>query len=76
MIPDWLKRLPNDAYLNTDEVKRAFGYSEKSSISHFKKYGSIPEPDIYGKRFSECRHQKPFWNVGRIKKILRGKCNG
>ena len=28
--PDWLKKLPGDAYINSREIVKLFGYSEKT----------------------------------------------
>lgn len=42
--PDWLKKLPGNAYLNSQEMIKLFGYSDKTSASHLAKRGSIPPP--------------------------------
>lgn len=73
MIPNWLKRLPDDAYLNSDEIKQVFGFSQKTPIFNLQRNGSVPEPDWRSKRMAFRTQSKPLWNVGRIKKILRSK---
>jgi len=42
--PDWLKKLPGNAYINSVEMVELFGYSKKTSASHLAKSGAIPKP--------------------------------
>lgn len=72
MIPEWLKRLPDDAYLNANEVKKLFGFSEKTTLHSLRKRKRIPEPDSETRRIRFKYQTKPLWSVRKVKEILNG----
>jgi len=67
-IPSWLKNLPADAYLNSAEVAKLFGYSEKTSASHLAKNGSIPRPT---RQCHKSFHKNLMWKVSEIREYLK-----
>ncbi len=67
-IPDWLARLPDDAYLNAKDMVRLYGCSPNTSANTLMKHGSIPDPSH---RFG--KNGKYHWNVKYIKRWLREK---
>ena len=73
-IPGWLRRLPDDARLNSYEIKALFGYKKTSCITQLIKYGSVAEPDSKSPRTGWSSKQYHFqWKAGRIRKILKDK---
>jgi len=66
--PDWLKKLPGDAYINSQEIVKLFGYSEKTSASHLAKTGSIPKPT---RKCESSFHQNLMWRVSDIRNFIK-----
>lgn len=67
-IPSWLKTLPGDAYLNSAEVVKLFGYSEKTSASNLAKNGAIPKPTH---RCEKSFHKNLMWKVSEVREYLK-----
>ncbi len=73
--PDWLKKLPGNAYLNSQEIVRLFGYSEKTKPGQLVNAGSIPKPSrICEKSF----HKNLMWQVSEVREFIKqsGEVNG
>lgn len=66
--PDWLKKLPGDAYINSQEIVKLFGYSEKTSASHLAKTGSIPKPT---RKCESSFHQNLMWKVSEVRNFIK-----
>ena len=66
-LPEWFIKLPNDACLNADEIRKLFGYSQKSKVSELIRRGSLPEPDELKPGFTNYRY---LWRVGRVKRLI------
>ena len=66
--PEWFKNLPPNACLNADEIRKLFGYSQKSKVSELIRRGSLPEPDELKPGFTNHRY---LWRVGRIKQLIK-----
>lgn len=64
--PEMLKGLPDNAQLNSREVMRLFGYSDKGNMSQLLRAKSIPKPTHNCSGFSRNKHFG--WEV----KYLRG----
>lgn len=66
--PDWLKSLPGNAYLNSQEMVKLFGYSEKTTASQLARAGSIPKPTrICQKSF----HRNLMWQVSEVRDFIK-----
>ena len=66
-IPEWFRSLPGNAYLNSKEIIRLFGYSENNSVSELMKRGSIPmNSRICEKSF----HRNLMWMVRDVRQFL------
>ena len=64
LMPDWFKRLPGDACVNTKEVLKLYGYSEKTSITVIINSGKIPKPSFKNQK------KMMLWRVSEIRKSL------
>jgi len=73
--PEWLKKLPGNAYLNSREMAKLFGYSEKTSASHMAKKGLIPSPT---RKCERSFHQNLMWMVSEVREYIKqqGEGNG
>lgn len=67
-LPDWVKKLPDNARLRASEVKAIFGYSETTGVSTLVKKGYLPSPTAVGRGFTACNFQ---WSVADLKKYER-----
>ena len=67
-IPSWLKSLPADAYLNSAEMVKLFGYSEKTSASHLAKSGAIPKPT---RQCLKSFHKNLMWKVSEVREFIK-----
>ena len=67
-VPAWFKNLPSNACLNADEIRKLFGYSQKSKVSELIKRGSLPEPDELKPGFTNHRYLR---RVGRVKQLIK-----
>lgn len=66
--PDWIKRLPGNAYLNSQEMIKLFGYSEKTSASHLANSGSLPKPT---RKCERSFHQNLMWKVSEVREFIK-----
>ena len=66
--PTWMRVLPNDAHLNSEEMKKLYGYSPGCSSAGMVKKGYLPEPT---KRLATGR-RRSLWQVGYLRKLWRG----
>ncbi len=67
-LPDWVKRLPDNARVRASEVKAIFGYSETTGVSYLVRNGYLPKPTAIGKGFTASNFQ---WSVADLKKYER-----
>lgn len=67
-LPDWVKKLPDNARLNTREIKEVFGYAASCSVSTLVTGGLIPKPTSRCKGPSTSHLQ---WTVADLKKYER-----
>lgn len=67
-LPDYVKSLPDNALLCSDEISKIFGYAATTSISKMVEKGWVPPPD---QRFSKLKNRKVrmHWSVGYLKKL-------
>lgn len=66
--PTWLKALPGNAYLNSKEMVKLFGYSEKTSASHLASTGSIPKPS---RQCQNSFHKNLMWQVSEVREFIK-----
>lgn len=67
-LPDWVKKLPDNARLKSKEVVALFGYSANTSASALVQNGLLPLPTDKGKGFTNNNLQ---WTVADLKKYER-----
>lgn len=67
-IPSWLNSLPANAYLNSAEMVKLFGYSEKTSASHLAKTGAIPKPT---RQCLGSFHKNLMWKVAEVRAFIK-----
>jgi len=67
-LPDWVKKLPDDARLNAKEVVALFGYAASTDASALVQRGALPAPTEKMRGF--CR-EKLQWSVADLKKYER-----
>lgn len=66
-LPEWVARLPDNANLDHKEVKRIFGYSEKTGTTKMVDKGLLPQPTQKIRRLkSGCKY---LWSVGSLREI-------
>ena len=61
-MPDWLKKLPSNACLNTLDVMALFGFSSRDNVSFAVAKGRFPMPDL-----SSGSHHKSQWRADTIR---------
>lgn len=66
-LPEWFIKLPNDACLNADEIRKVYGYSLNTKITQLLRNKKLPEPDELKPGFTNHRY---FWRVGRVKRLF------
>lgn len=73
--PVWMRNLPGNAYLNSQEMVKLFGYSVKTSASHLAKTGSLPKPT---RKCERSFHQNLMWKVSEVREFIKqiGEKNG
>ena len=65
-MPDWLKKLPSNACLNTLDVMALFGFSNRHIVSGAVASGRFPMPDL-----SSGAHHKSQWRADTLRIELR-----
>lgn len=68
VIPNWLKTLPGDAYINSKEIVKLFGYSENTHPHTLLKSGSIPKPS---RICEKSDHKNLMWRVSMVRNYIR-----
>ena len=66
-LPEWFVKLPNDAYINSDEIRVIYRYSLKTKITQLLRNKKLPEPDELKPGFTNHRY---LWRVGRVKELI------
>lgn len=72
-LPDWVAKLPDNANLDHKEVKRIFGYSEKTGTSKMVENGSLPKPTMKQRRLKSG--YKYLWSVKSLKELVKAQEN-
>lgn len=70
-LPEWFVCLPDDAWIDSEEILMVFGYSPKSHVSELIKRGSLPKVDEV-RRVSAGFKNK--WRVFTIRNFIKNKC--
>lgn len=68
-MPEWLAKLPSDAYINAKEMMVLFGYSPKTRVAQMLKRGSLP-PYTARSGLNPAK-QTMQWRVGDIRRYIR-----
>ena len=66
-LPEWFVKLPNDAYINSDEIRVIYRYSLKTKITQLLRNKKLPDPDELKPGFTNHRY---LWRVGRVKRLI------
>lgn len=66
-LPAWFLKLPNDACINSDEIRKVYGYSLNTKITQLLRNKKLPHPDELKPGFTNHRY---LWRVGRVKRLI------
>lgn len=70
--PEWFQKLPDDAKLDSDEIKQLFGYAKLASIGYLVDKCYVPKPtQKCGSRFSRNYNRKLLWEVKYLRELLK-----
>ncbi len=67
---EYIRNLPDDSLLSTNEVAKVLGYASSSSVGGLLARGKLPKPDFITNRMSKPYH-KHYWRVSTIRKFVR-----
>jgi hypothetical protein len=71
-LPEWTKRLPNNAYLNQKEMCEILGYKQQVNSKAINKKIGLDELG-FSKSSMDARAPKQFrksmWRIGELRKI-------
>lgn len=68
-LPAWTKKLPDNAFLNSAEVAKIFGYTDRCNITQRIKDGLVPEPDQKTSAKTIFKCNRLGWSLGGLRKM-------
>ena len=70
VLPWYTNRMPDDACLGLQDVKLAYGYSIKSSVTT-----QLPPPDINSLNPWGKTRKKKYWSLGYLRRLQQEQNN-
>ena len=71
--PEWFQKLPDDAKLDSNEIKQLFGYSKSTSIGNLVDKCYVPKPThrCESRFYRRNNNNKLLWEVKYLRELLK-----